>query len=100
LSLVVVKTANPDATRHLETVARRLCQGTPLLQDTTLLANLKWGNQKAHPDDEIWALARKMGLSKPLLGAGEFQARRAARGRRAGTPRYDRNEVTSTSDLI
>ena len=50
----------------------RLCE-TPDLLNASLLENLTFGSNFAHPRTEIWGLCRMMGLSPKLIGKPYFQ---------------------------
>ena len=43
------------------------------LFDWSLLENLRFGNNFEHKDSEIWSLCENLGLSKQLIGNGNFQ---------------------------
>ena len=44
-----------------------------MIFDTTLMENLRFGNQCAHTDDEVWALCNIVGLNPELIGQGDHQ---------------------------
>lgn len=50
----------------------RFAEGLPRLFDGTLMYNLKFGNQFAHKDEEIWSLCEQIGLSSELVGQPEL----------------------------
>ena len=41
--------------------------GEPLLLNMSLMENLRFGNTKEHPEEEIWALCKLVGLGEELL---------------------------------
>ena len=45
---------------------------SPMLFDDTLMANLRYGENFAHPAAEVWALCAKIGMSDDLLGRGDM----------------------------
>jgi len=46
----------------------RFIPNEPLLFHDTLLANLKFGNQKEHTEVEIWELCRHIGMGEEIIG--------------------------------
>lgn len=51
----------------------RYVPGEPLLFATTLMENLRFGNQKEHSDEEIWECCRIVGLGTELIGKSDLQ---------------------------
>ena len=50
----------------------RFADGVPLLYDEALMYNLRFGEFVKHPDEEIWALCAKLGMSRDLLGKPDY----------------------------
>ena len=48
----------------------RYLNDQPTLFSTDLMANLRFGNQKEHTDEEIWALCKLLKLGDGLIGNG------------------------------
>ena len=48
----------------------RYLNDQPVLFSADLMTNLKFGNQKPHTDEEIWAVCKHLKLSSGLIGKG------------------------------
>lgn len=51
----------------------RYLSDKPMLFTRSLMFNLTFGSRKPHPEEDIWALCRALGLSNSLMGNGDYE---------------------------
>lgn len=61
----------------------RYVDAAPMIFDTTLMGNLRFGNQCKHTEAEIWAVCELVGLNKELVGEGDLEV--GSQGRKLST---------------